>query len=69
MSIQNRRQLENTRNKLKLLEDHCAALELTAPTKSTNRDITVRSLKKLMNQMREEIARFECRASVRSDVH
>jgi hypothetical protein len=68
MSIQNRRQLEQTRQKLTLLEERCRALEAetVSASVSPNRKITIRSLKKLINQMKEEIARFESRASAES---
>ena len=34
---------------------------------SPTREITLRSLKRLIKQMKEEIARFESRASVKPD--
>jgi hypothetical protein len=67
MSIQSRHQLENTRKKLQILEDRCKLLESTAQESTMARELTVRSLKRFMNQMKEEIARFESRVSVRSD--
>jgi hypothetical protein len=71
MSIQNRRQLENTRKKLFMLEERCQTLgaelepENRPPTPA--RELTLRSLKKLINQIEEEIARFESRASAKSE--
>jgi hypothetical protein len=69
MSIQNRRQLENTRKKLLMLEDRCQALEADpeSGTPAPARELTLRSLKKLINQLKEEIARFESRVSAKSD--
>jgi hypothetical protein len=69
MSIQNRRQLENTRKKLLILEERCRTLEAEpeSNTPSPTRELTLRSLKKLINQMKEEIARFESRASAKSE--
>ena len=67
MSIQSRQQLENTRTKLHILEDRCSSLESAARENTVARELTIRSLKKLIVQMKEEIARFESRASVRSD--
>jgi hypothetical protein len=69
MSIQSRRQLENTQKKLLLLEERCRTLEAGTErgTMSPTREITLRSLKKLIKQMKEEIARFESRASVKPE--
>jgi hypothetical protein len=68
MSIKNRRQLENTRGKLLVLEERCRTLESEREGGELTqaRELTVRSLRKLINQMREEIARFESHAALRS---
>lgn len=63
MSIENRRQLKNTRAKLAELEG-LYAKTAGAPTSDEHvRELTLRSLKKRINQFREEITRFEARAS------
>lgn len=71
MSIQNRRQLENTRKKLLILEERYQTLEAGVEPEGRTpipaRELTLRSLKKLINQMREEIARFESRVSAKSE--
>jgi hypothetical protein len=67
MSIQNRRQLENSRKKLLMLEERCQTLEPENRTPTPARELTLRSLKKLINQMKEEIARFESRMSAKSE--
>ncbi len=69
MSIQNPRQLENTRRKLIILEERCRSLETESAgrTLTPARQLTLRSLKKLINQMKEEIARFEARASIKQE--
>jgi len=67
MSIQSRRQLENTKKKLQIIEARFQSLESSPDGNTKVRDLSRRSLKKLINQMKEEIARFESRASVRSD--
>jgi len=62
MRLQNWRELEVTREKLRLLEEH---YEMTAhgPCEDDHlRDLTLQSLKRLINQMKEEIAVFECHA-------
>ena len=67
MSIQSTRQLENTRRKLQMLEGRLEELDAEPVANPHTRELTRRSLKKLVNQLKEEIARFESRASVRSD--
>jgi len=63
MTIENRRQLENTRMKLQELEQLCAKLGQEPTANAHVRELTLRSLKKRINQFKEEIARFEARAS------
>jgi hypothetical protein len=67
MSIQSTRQLENTRRKLQMLEGRLEELGTELVANPRTRELTKRSLKKLVNQLKEEIARFESRASVRPD--
>jgi hypothetical protein len=62
MSIESRRELELTRTKLKLLEDRLTALAQESEENRRAREWSVRSLKQTINQMKEEIARFESRA-------
>jgi len=61
MSIQSTRQLENTRAKLKLLEDRLRALAAEPVANVRTRELTKQSLKKIANQLKEEIVRFEAR--------
>jgi hypothetical protein len=61
MSIQSKRQLENTRAKLELLEGRLRKLDGEPVTNARTRELTKQSLKKLANQLREEIVRFEAR--------
>jgi hypothetical protein len=61
MSIQSKRQLENTRAKLKLLEDRLRDLDGEPVANVRTRELTKQSLKKLANQLKEEIVRFEAR--------
>jgi hypothetical protein len=67
MSIQSTRQLENTRRKLQMLEGRLQELDAEPVVNPHTRELTRRSLKKLVNQLKEEIARFESRAGARSD--
>ena len=62
MSIESLRELEVTRAKLKLLEDRFTALKQEPADNQRARDWSTRSLKQTINQMKEEIARFESRA-------
>lgn len=70
MSIQNHRQLENTRQKLKELEERRAALSVdsVAEEEAYSRSLTIRSYGNLIKQLKEEIARFEARATLRANV-
>jgi hypothetical protein len=56
--IENRRQLENTRSKLRELEALYATKELETSDEHI-RHLTLRSLRQRINQFKEEIARFE----------
>jgi hypothetical protein len=66
MNIENRRQLENTRAKLKELEDLYTKTAEGSARSEHVRELTLRSLKKRINQFKEEITRFESRASTSS---
>ncbi|MFV1965373.1 MAG: hypothetical protein ACC628_08115 [Pirellulaceae bacterium] len=62
MSIENRRQCENTRAKLRDLEQLYESTR-QEPADEHVRELTLRSLKKRINQFKEEIVRFEARTS------
>jgi hypothetical protein len=59
MSLNSRRQLENTQAKLKLLEGRLDELDHEAVGNARTRELTRQSLKKLINQLKEEIVRFK----------
>jgi len=61
MSIENRHQLQNTRAKLEELEQLYARTRDRPASSEHVRELTLRSLKKRINQFKEEIARFEAR--------
>ncbi len=61
MSIENQRQWKNTRAKLQELEQ-LYERKRQGPTDEHVRELTLRSLKKRINQFKEEIARYEARA-------
>ena len=66
MSIENRRQLENTQAKLKDLEQLYEKIRQEPADNALVRELTLRSLKKWINRFKEEIVWFESR--VRSPV-
>ena len=63
MNIENRRQLENTRAKLEELEQLYERKRQAPPADAHIRELTMRSLKKRINQFKEEVVRFEARIS------
>ncbi len=67
MSLQNKRELEVTREKLRSLEDRYKVIA-ERPTGDNEhvRELTLRSFKALINQMKEEIALFESHVSLTS---
>ena len=67
MSLHGHRELEATRDKLRLLEARYEASRREDSGDEHVRELSMRSLKKLINQLKEEIARFESRSSVRTD--
>jgi hypothetical protein len=60
--LKNQTELENTRDKLRMLEQQYAAAQGRESLNQHTRQLTLRSLKKLINQLTEEIVRFESRA-------
>ncbi|NOY30777.1 MAG: hypothetical protein GXP28_11595 [Planctomycetes bacterium] len=62
MSLQNSNHLRRTKEKLRLLEDRCLAIQSSTQSSEHSRQLTLRSLKQLVNQLKEEIARFELKS-------
>jgi hypothetical protein len=63
MKLQSQPELNATREKLKSLQNRYNAIR-EAPTEDEHaRELTLRSLKRLTNQLTEEIARFEGHAA------
>ena len=60
MTIENRRQWENTGRKLKELEE-LYEREQQEPGDDHVRDLTLQSLKRRINRFKEEMARFEAK--------
>ena len=67
MSLQSHRELEATREKLRLLEERYEASKCEQSGGQHVRELSVRSLKRLINQLKEEIARFKSRSSIEAD--
>ena len=59
MSLNSLSELEPTRAKLRLLEESYQAARLDISGTAHTREIELRSLRQLINQLKEEIARFE----------
>ena len=59
MSLQNDFQLANTRRKLAELETHYDARRREQGGDEHLREISLRSIRRLINQLKEEIARYE----------
>ena len=67
MSLQGHRELEATREKLRLLKGRYEANKREEGGDEHVRELSMRSLKRLINQLEEEIARFQSRSSVKPD--
>jgi hypothetical protein len=67
MDLKNDFQLANTRIKLAELEARYESLRRDAAEDPNVREATLHSLKKYINQFKEEIARYESRRAVRND--
>jgi hypothetical protein len=63
MNLQSHRELEATREKLRLLEERYEANTRVRGGDQHVRELSMRSLRRLINQLKEEIARFESRTS------
>ncbi len=62
MNMQGERDLRATRAKLRSLEEHYRS-RLAEPARPTHaRELSLRSLKRMINQLTEEIARYESHA-------
>jgi hypothetical protein len=64
MNLRKQTELDNTRAKLALLESRYEALRKEATEDKQVREATLRSLKRYINQFKEEIARYEAHQAV-----
>lgn len=65
MNLQSDRELANTREKLRILEEDYEALRTDTTEDKRLRDLTMESLGRLINQFKEEIARYEAHQPAR----
>ena len=63
MSLNSQIELELTRQKLRLLEEGYEAARLDQTGTAHTQELELRSLKQLINQLKEELVRFESRAA------
>ena len=63
MTLQTHRELEAAREKLRVLEQRYEAQKRERGGDGHVRELSMRSLRRLMNQLKEKIARFESRIS------
>ena len=63
MTLQSDRELEVTRAKLQQLEQQVAKLKSQEPLTHAA-EVSIQSIMQLVNQLKEEIARYECKSSV-----
>jgi hypothetical protein len=67
MTIATTAQLENTRIKLKMLEEQYAKLQSEPAENAYTRRLTLQSLQRWIKQLKEEILRCECKPVSTSD--
>ena len=65
MELKNDLELANTRAKLRMLEEEYEATRNDSSEAAAIRGAALRSLKRLINQLNEEIARYEAHQAVR----
>jgi hypothetical protein len=65
MNLRSERELKNTQLKLARLEARYEALHLQTEGDDLLRELTMESLKRLINQFKEEIARYEAHQPAR----
>lgn len=65
MNLLGTRELEVTREKLRLLEEHYRRRPEEPAENPHTRELSLLSLKKTINQLKEEIARYEAHASAK----
>ena len=69
MKLQSQREVDATREKLRLLEERYECQQREKTGDDHVRELSMRSLKQLINQLKEEIVRFESRNPLRSNAN
>lgn len=64
MELRNAQELANTREKLRMLEESYEETREDTSEDAYVREASMRSLKRLINQLKEEIARYEAHQAV-----
>jgi len=62
MGLKDERELEVTRGKLRVLEERLAAARTEPGDNPRAHELSLRSLTRMINQLKEEIARFQAHA-------
>ena len=65
MNLKNQRELDNTREKLRVMESMYAEASAETDGDAEVHDAELESLQRMINQLKEEIARYESRCAVR----
>ncbi len=65
MNLKNQRELDSTREKLRLLESMHAEASAETEGDAEVREVELESLQRMINQLKEEIARYEAHHAVR----
>lgn len=65
MGLKDEHELLVTRGKLRLLEERLEAARQESSANPRAHELSMRSLKRTINQLREEISRFEARAAAK----
>ena len=65
MTLQSQQELDSTREKLRLLERRYDAIRREEDVSDRATSLTLQSLRALINQLKEEITRFEGRTAAR----
>jgi hypothetical protein len=66
MTIENEKQLANTRAKLALLQDACEKVKKKPGPNAYADELTLRSLQTQIKELKEEIALYETRSAARA---
>ena len=69
MTLRSERELANTRRKLRFLEESYQETRDDSDEDEHIRDVTMESLRRLINQFKEEIARYEAHQPTRPQVN